>query len=65
MIICTCRDIKETDYDTFQELADAIMQPTQLCGKCQKLVIRYEKNISANSKCNSSNIFHSAWSREI
>ena len=36
MIICVCRNIKESDYKTIEELIQRIMQLDHNCGQCQE-----------------------------
>ena len=36
MIICVCRNIKESDYQTQEELIQRIMELDHNCGKCQE-----------------------------
>jgi bacterioferritin-associated ferredoxin len=38
MIICVCRNIKESDFVTKQELIKRIMQLDHNCGQCQEYV---------------------------
>lgn len=38
MIICVCRNIKESDYSRQEELIDRIMQTDYNCGQCQQYV---------------------------
>lgn len=41
MIACICRNIRETDYETEEELRARIMECDFNCGKCQQA---YSKN---------------------
>ena len=36
MIICVCRNIKESDYSRQEDLIERIMQLDHDCGQCQK-----------------------------
>jgi len=36
MIICVCRNIKESDFATQAELIERIMQLDHNCGQCQQ-----------------------------
>jgi hypothetical protein len=36
MIICVCRNIKESDFETRKELIERIMQCDHNCGQCQQ-----------------------------
>ena len=36
MIICSCRNISDHDYETKEELLKRIMQPDHACGLCQR-----------------------------
>ncbi len=36
MIVCVCRNIKESDFETKEELIERIMQCDQNCGQCQQ-----------------------------
>jgi hypothetical protein len=36
MIICVCRNIKESDYQSQEELIERIMQTDHQCGQCQE-----------------------------
>lgn len=39
MIICVCRNIKDSDFDNTQDMIDAVMSKEDLqCGKCQVYV---------------------------
>ena len=40
--MCKCRDIRESDFETEQELRERIMQPDFHCGQCQ---IRFMKPV--------------------
>jgi hypothetical protein len=35
MIICVCRNIKESDFETKDQLIERIMQLDHNCGQCQ------------------------------
>lgn len=35
MIICVCRNIRETDFETKEELLQRIMELDHSCGQCQ------------------------------
>jgi len=36
MIICVCRNIRESDFETQQQLIERIMQLDHNCGQCQE-----------------------------
>ena len=36
MIICVCRNIRESDFETQEELIERIMQLDHSCGQCQE-----------------------------
>jgi len=36
LIVCNCRNIRESDYTSREELLARIMQDDQYCGKCQE-----------------------------
>ena len=36
MIICVCRNIKESDYTKPEDLLERIMQADANCGQCQE-----------------------------
>jgi hypothetical protein len=36
MVICVCRNIKESDFKTREELIQRIMELDHNCGQCQK-----------------------------
>jgi hypothetical protein len=36
MIICVCRNIKESDFETKDQLIERIMQLDHNCGQCQE-----------------------------
>lgn len=36
MIICVCRNIKESDFDTSEQMIERIMQLDHNCGQCQE-----------------------------
>lgn len=38
VIICVCRNIKESDFDTSEQMIERIMQLDHNCGKCQEYV---------------------------
>ena len=38
MIICSCRNISDLDYETKEELLKRIMQPDHACGLCQRRI---------------------------
>lgn len=38
MIICICRNIKESDFSRQEDLIERIMQLDHNCGQCQKYV---------------------------
>jgi bacterioferritin-associated ferredoxin len=35
MIICVCRNIRESDFETQEQLIERIMQLDHNCGQCQ------------------------------
>ncbi len=36
MVICVCRNIKTSDFDTTEDLINRIMQMDHCCGKCKE-----------------------------
>lgn len=36
MIICICRNIKDSDYSTNEELIQRVMEQDACCGQCQE-----------------------------
>jgi len=38
LIICVCRNIKESDFETKEEMIQRIMQLDHNCGQCQEYV---------------------------
>lgn len=38
MVICVCRNIKESDYTRQEDLIERIMQSDHNCGQCQAYV---------------------------
>jgi hypothetical protein len=36
MIICVCRNIKQSDFETKEQLIERIMQLDHKCGQCQE-----------------------------
>ena len=36
MIICICRNIREADFKTKQEMIERVMQLDHNCGQCQE-----------------------------
>jgi hypothetical protein len=36
MIICVCRNIRESDFETQEQLIERIMQLDHNCGQCQE-----------------------------
>ena len=43
MIICVCRNIRESDYDTKEELIERIMKLDHDCGQCQQYCRQLQK----------------------
>lgn len=38
MVICVCRGINESDFETEQELHERIMEDDHVCGCCQRYI---------------------------
>ena len=38
VIICVCRNIKESDFETQEQMIERIMQLDHNCGQCQEYV---------------------------
>jgi hypothetical protein len=38
MIICVCRNIKDSDYQSQEQLIERIMQTDHQCGQCQEYI---------------------------
>ncbi len=36
MVVCVCRNIKESDYTRQEDLIERIMQADHNCGQCQE-----------------------------
>ena len=36
MIICICRNIKDSDYDTREQLIQRVMEQDSCCSQCQE-----------------------------
>ena len=47
MIICVCRNIREQDFETQEEMIQRVMQCDHRCGQCQRYVqqFRDQENI--------------------
>jgi hypothetical protein len=43
MIICVCRNIRESDFDSREELIERIMQLDHNCGQCQEYCRQLQK----------------------
>jgi hypothetical protein len=50
MIICMCRNIRDTDFGTAEDLHNRIMECDAVCGCCQEYINETAKNgIDENS----------------
>jgi hypothetical protein len=48
MIVCVCRNIRDSDFVRQQDLIDRIMQLDHHCGQCQKFCQHLQK---LNQEC--------------
>ena len=49
MIICVCRNIKESDFNNQEDLIKRVKQPDHNCGQCLQFVKDLSK--SKDDKC--------------